>query len=132
MSVDARANILRIANSNPCSIKEIVPKLNLRTSSTLSLIEKMSEEGLINLETSYSKRGRPKKIMIPTALGREFLEGYEKLKIKPLKARKTDLKHALEDALYTRRLVKKGHSTFVLFMELNNIVHNIKVSAKTP
>lgn len=132
MLVDARARILKIANLNLCGVKEVVQKLDLRTSSTLSLLEKMSEEGLIRLENSHSKRGRPKKIIKPTALGYEFLEAFDKLKIKPLKAKRSDLKHAVDDALYARRLVEKGHSPFALFMELNNIARNIKVSAKTP
>lgn len=132
MSIDARARILEIANSNLCGVKEVVQKIDLRTSSTLSLLKRMSEEGLISLENGHPKRGRPKKIVKPTALGYEFLETYEKLKIKPLKAKKSDLKHAIEDALYTRRLVEKGHFPFALFMELNNIAYNIKISAKAP
>jgi len=90
----------------------------------------MREEGLISLESSPSERGRPKKIVKPTALGLEFLEIYEKLEAKPLQARKNDLKHAVDDALYARRLAEKGHSPFALFMELNDIASNIKISAK--
>jgi predicted ArsR family transcriptional regulator len=132
MSMDARASILRIAYSDLRGVKEVVQKIDLRTSNALLLLEKMSEEGLINLESKRSERGRPKKIVKPTALGYEFLQAYEKLKVKSLKSRKSDLKHAVDDALYTRRLVEKGHSPFALFMELNNIASNIKVSAKTP
>ena len=131
MSMDVRARILGIANSNPCGVKEVVEKLNIRASNALFLLEKMSEEGLISIEDRHSERGRPKKVVNPTALGCEFLEMYEKLRVKILKARKSDLKHAVDDALYTRRLVEKGHSSFALFMELNNIARNIKVSAKT-
>ncbi len=32
---------------------------------------------------------------------------------------------------YTKRLVENGHSPFKLFMELNEIAHNIKNSAET-
>jgi len=131
MSIDAEARILKMANSSLRGVREVAQKLNMRTSSALLLLEKMSEEGLINLEKRHSERGRPRKIVKPTALGCEFLETYERLKIKPLKAQKADLEHAVDDALYAKRLVERGHSPFELFMELNNIARNIKVSAKT-
>jgi len=130
MSVDARSKILKIVSSCLCGVKEVVQELDIRTSSTVALLEKMSEEGLISLENRYSRRGRPKKTIKPTALGCEFLEAFEKLKSKSLKARKNDLKHAVDDALYTRRLIEEGHSPFALFMELNNIAHNLKVSSE--
>jgi len=130
MQLDVRARILEIASSSLCGVREIVQRLDLRTSNALSLLEKMREEGLISLESSPSERGRPKKIVKPTALGLEFLEIYEKLEAKPLQARKNDLKHAVDDALYARRLAEKGHSPFALFMELNDIASNIKISAK--
>jgi len=130
MSLDVKAEILRKANANPCGVKDIVQKLDMRTSNALSLLERMTDEGLIKMEDRRSERGRPKKIVKPTALGHEFLEAYEKVKVKFLKARRIDLKHAVDDALYTRRLVERGHSTFALFMELNGIVCNIGVSTK--
>jgi DNA-binding PadR family transcriptional regulator len=130
MTIDARARVLKTTDSNPCGVKEVVQKLDLRASSVLSLLERMQEEGLIILESRHSGRGRPKKIVKPTVLGREFLEAYEKLKTKPLKAKKSDLRHAMDDALYAKRLVERGHSPFELFMELNNIVYNIKGSSE--
>lgn len=64
-------------------------------------------------------------------LGIEFLETYRELKMKPLKAKKEDLEHAVRDAAYTGRLVANGHSPFQIFMELNTIAHNIKISSET-
>jgi hypothetical protein len=48
----------------------------------------------------------------------------------PLRARKKDLERAAKDAAYTSRLVANGHSPFKLFMELNMIARNIKVSSE--
>lgn len=59
--------------------------------------------------------------MTCTSLGVEFLEPYRELKMKPLRARKADLEHAVSDALYTERLIRNGHSPFELFMELDTI-----------
>ena len=92
----------------------------------------MKDEGLIELQCAHTrKRGRPKKNITCAALGLEFLETYRKLKTKPLRARKEDLEHAVKDSLYTERLAANGHSPFKLFMELNTIVHNIKISSET-
>lgn len=133
MSLDQRAQILEAVVSDPCSVREIIQKIRGKTSYVISLLRTMKQERLIELQQiTYSRRGRPKKNITPTSLGFEFLETYRRLKMKPLRARKEDLEHAVKDALYTERLVANGHSPFKLFMELNTFVHNIKVSSETP
>lgn len=131
MSVDARAEILKIINASSCGVREIVQRLNLRTANVIALLKTMEEERLIVQKNRRSERGRPKKLVAPTPLGYEFLENYKMLTTKPLKARRIDFEHAANDALYTRRLLENGHSPFKLFMELNEIAHNIKVFAET-
>ena len=132
MSLDQRAQILETIVSNPCGVRETIQKMRGKTSYVVSLLRTMKQERLIQLQqTTHSRRGRPKKNVIPTSLGFEFLEIYRRLKMKPLRARKEDLEHAVKDALYTERLVANGHSPFKLFMELNTIAHNIKVSSET-
>ena len=133
MSSDQRAQILEAAASSPLGVRDLTRTLKWKTSNVVSLLRKMSEEQLIEFkQAAYSKRGRPKKTVTCTALGYEFLETYRKLRIKPLRARKEDLNHAAEDAAYAGRLVASGHSPFRIFMELNTIAHNIKVSSETP
>jgi DNA-binding PadR family transcriptional regulator len=93
----------------------------------------MKEEQLIEFQqTTHSKRGRPKKTTVCTPLGLEFLETYRKLGTKPLRARKEDLDRAAKDAEYASRLVADGHSPFQVFVELNMIARNIKLSSETP
>ncbi len=65
-----------------------------------------------------------------TVLGLDFLETYRRLDLKRLRARKADLDHAVEDALYAQRLVESGHSLFDLFVELNAVVGNIRDSSE--
>ena len=131
MLVDTRAKILEIVNANPCGVREIVQRLNLRASSIIALLKTMEDEGLTVQRNRRTERGRPKRLVTLTPLGYEFLENYRILAMKPLRARKTDLEHAEKDALYTKRLIENGHSPFKLFMELNEIAHNIKSSAET-
>jgi hypothetical protein len=69
--------------------------------------------------------------VISTPLGLDFLETHRKLRMKPLRARREDFEHAVRDALYAERLAARGHSSFELFLELNEIVCNIKSSSET-
>jgi len=132
MSLDQRAQVLETAVLTTCGVRDLVQTLEWKTSKVISLIRKMNEEGLINFQQAVSsRRGRPKKNLICTPLGIEFLEAYRKLKMKPLKARKEDLEHAVRDASYASRLVANGHSPFKIFMELNTIANNIKISSET-
>ena len=132
MSLDQRARILETAVSTTCGVRDLVQTLKWKTSKVVSLLREMNKEKLIDLQqVKHSRRGRPKKNIICTPLGFEFLETYQKLKIKPLRARKEDLEHAVRDASYASRLAANGHSPFQIFMELNTIAHNIKVSSET-
>ena len=132
MSLDQRAQILEAAVSTTCGVRDLVQVLEWKTSKVVSLLREMNKEQLIDFQqVKYSKRGRPKKNIICTQLGFEFLETYRKLKMKPLRARKEDLEHAVRDASYISRLVANGHSPFQIFMELNTIASNIKVSSET-
>jgi DNA-binding PadR family transcriptional regulator len=133
MSLDQRAQILNTVRSAPCGVRELIQKLRWRSSHVISLLEKMKDERLIESQRAHTrKRGRPKKNITCTPLGLAFLETHKKLQTKPLRARKEDLEHAVKDALYTERLAANGHSPFKLFMELNTIAHNIKVSSEAP
>jgi predicted transcriptional regulator len=132
MSLDQRAQILEIASSTTCGVRDLVQLLKWKTSKVISLLREMNKEKLIDLQQiTDSRRGRPKKNVMCTPLGFEFLETYRRLKMQPLRSRREDLEHAVKDALYTSRLVAKGHSPFQIFMELNTIARNIKVSSET-
>jgi DNA-binding MarR family transcriptional regulator len=131
MSLDQRAQILTAITSTTYGVKDLAQTLKWKTSNIVSLLRKMNEEHLIALQqVAHSKRGRPKKNILCTPLGFAFLATYDKLKMTPLKARKEDLVHAVKDAAYTSRLVNNGHSPFKIFMELNMIARNIKVSSE--
>jgi len=132
MSLDQRAQILEIAASTTCGVRDLIQLLKWKTSKVISLLREMNKEKLIELQQVVdSRRGRPKKNVTCTPLGFEFLEIYRRLKMQPLRSRREDLEHAVKDALYTSRLVANGHSPFQIFMELNVIARNIKVSSQT-
>ena len=131
MFLEQKAQVLEAAASASCGVRGVVQKLKCRTSSAISLLKEMEQEKLIELaHATCPRRGRPKKIVTCTALGFDFLETYRKVKMKPLRARREDLERAAKDALYAERLVAHGHEAFELFMELNAIASNIKISSE--
>ncbi len=132
MSLDEKAQVLETVMSSSSGVKDVVRTLPCRASRTISLLKEMEQERLIEFQhVTPSSRGRPKKIMVCTSLGSEFLETHRRLRMKPIRARKEDLDRAVQDALYAERLVGYGHSPFKLFMELNNIACYIKISSET-
>jgi predicted ArsR family transcriptional regulator len=131
MSLEQRAQVLEAVVSAPCGVRDVALALTCRASRVVSLLKEMEGERLIELEQAEpSKRGRPKKLMLCTPLGFEFLEAYKRVQLKPLRAREADLERAVNDALYAERLVSRGHDVFKLFMELNMIARNIEESSE--
>ena len=132
MFLEQKSQILQIAASGTCGIRDLARKLRWKTSTVVSLTKKMNEEKLIEFQAfRHTGRGRPKKTIECTPLGNEFLKNYRKLTMTPLKATKADFEHAKRDASYTQRLIENEHSPFELFMELNSIVRNIRNSSET-
>lgn len=131
LSLDQKAQVLEAAANAECGVRDITQRLTCNTSKVITLLKEMEEEGLIETRpTLCSKRGRPKKVIVHTPLGLELLEAYRKAAMKPLRARKADLKRAVSDAAYAERLVARGLSPFNLFMELNAVARNIEKSSK--
>jgi len=128
MFLDGRARVLEVVTSESCGVREIIQRLRWKALRVVSLLALMEDEGLLELRSVPEGRGRPKKKIVPTNLGLEFLEAYERVEAKPLRARRADLERAVQDALYVERLVASGHSEFKLFMELNAIVRSVSES----
>ena len=130
MSLEQRAKILQVVTSRVCGVRDNIKLLKLKSSIVVSLLRKMEEEKLVEVQFAKSpKKGRPKKYVSATSLGYDFLDSYRKLNLKRLASRKADFDHAVNDARYASRLAKNGHSTFLVFMELNTIASNIENSS---
>lgn len=128
MFLDERARVLELVASESCGVREVIQRLGWKASRVVSLLALMEGEELLELRSVPAGKGRPKKTVVPTNLGVEFLEAYRRLEAKPLRARRVDLERAVRDALYVERLVAAGHSAFKLFMELNMIVRSVDES----
>jgi DNA-binding MarR family transcriptional regulator len=132
MSLEQQAKILKTATQTPIGIRDLAHTLNMKTANAIALVNKMEQEQLIKTHSqTTNKKGRPKKLVTPTELGTEFLRTYQQLTLKPLRATKADLDHAVRDAQYAKRLVERGKDPFEVFMELNMIASNISKSSPT-
>lgn len=131
LKLDQRARVLKVVVSASCGVRDVIGRLGWKASRVVSLLAQMENEGLVEMRQEPSSgRGRPKKIVVSTGLGVEFLEAYRRLEVKPLRAQRVDLERAVRDALYAERLVAAGHSAFELFMELNMIVRSVGESGE--
>ena len=130
MSIQMKAELLRTINLNLLGIRDIVKELRIRPKNIISLVNKMEEEGLVRriIEKKETK-GRPKTIVLATSLGRDFLETYKKLELKPLRSKITDLHRARDDAEYVKRLISRNKSPYDFFLELNSIVRRNQQSS---
>lgn len=94
-----------------------------RPETIISLIREMENEGLLETSSQLTqKKGRPKRILKPTALGEEYLETFRRLMMKTLRASRNDLAKAKRDAEYVNRLIARGKNPYQAFAELNDLV----------
>jgi len=129
---DERVEILKTINANPCGVRELVHKLNWKTERVISLLKTMKEEGIIEfLESHTHSRGRPKKLVVASTLGIEFLETFEKCQRKIIQINHNDIKSAVHQANLAKKLEEYHVSPFQRFWELNSIALKIRNSITT-
>lgn len=123
MSVEVEAQILSIVKKHPAGVRELSKIMRRRIQTVVSTIKRMNAAGLVDVKPEENHgRGRPKQLISVTMLGDDYLETYEKLKIKRLRSNKNDLAKAKRDAEYVNRLVKRGKKPYDAFLELNSLV----------
>jgi len=104
MSTEIKAQLLDTIREESLGVREMARRFRKRPETIISLIREMENEGL--LETSsqlIQKKGRPKRILKPTALGEEYAK-------------------AKRDAEYVNRLIARGKNPYQAFAELNDLV----------
>jgi DNA-binding MarR family transcriptional regulator len=125
MSVEVEAQILSIVRKHPVGVRELSKIMRRRIQTVVSTIKSMNAAGLVDVKPEESHgRGRPRQLISVTTLGDDYLETYERLKIKRLRSNKNDLAKAKRDAEYVNRLVKRGKKPHEAFLELNRLVRS--------
>lgn len=123
MSLEVEIQILSTVKNHHAGVREISKMIRKRTQTVVSTIKKMNAAGLVKVEPEETnRRGRPRQIVKATKLGEDYLEAYNRLRLKPLRGTKNDLLKAKRDAEYVNRLVERGRDPYEAFLELNTLV----------
>ena len=123
MSLEVEVQVLSIVKKYPVGVRELSKIMRRRTQTVVSTIKMMNAAGLVDVRPEETRRrGRPRQIVKATMLGDDYLEAYNRLRIKPLRSNRNDLEKAKRDAEYVNRLVARGKVPYDAFLELNNLV----------
>ena len=123
MSLEVEVQVLSIVKKYPVGVRELSKIMRRRTQTVVSTIKMMNAAGLVDVRPEETRRrGRPRQIVKITMLGDDYLEAYNRLRIKPLRSNRNDLEKAKRDAEYVNRLVARGKVPYDAFLELNNLV----------
>jgi len=127
--LDEKATVLKAIKPNPCGVRELVEKLRWKTERVILLLKIMQEEGVIEFyENITQSRGRPKKLVVPSTLGGEFLEAFESCQRKAIQINHNDIKSAVYQAHLAKKLEEYHVSPFQRFWELNSIAFKLRNS----
>lgn len=123
MSLEVEVQVLSIVKKYPVGVRELSKIMRRRTQTVVSTIKMMNAAGLVDVRPEETRRrGRPRQIVKATMLGDDYLEAYNRLRIKPLRSNRNDLVKAKRDAEYVNRLVARGIEPYDAFLELNSLV----------
>ena len=123
MSLEVEVQVLSIVKKYPVGVRELSKIMRRRTQTVVSTIKMMNAAGLVDVRPEETRRrGRPRQIVKATMLGDDYLEAYNRLRIKPLRSNRNDLEKAKRDAEYVNRLVARGIEPYDAFLELNSLV----------
>jgi predicted ArsR family transcriptional regulator len=129
--IDLAATILSHCSEADLSVSELVGKMGGSHDRTMALIKELEAGSLLLPEASRKQGvGRPRQILRPTAIGKQFVREYNHLRALRLRSNENDIKKALHQAELTRRLVESGISPYARFQEVNKLARNIASTAK--
>jgi DNA-binding PadR family transcriptional regulator len=103
-------------------VRGMASTLHIGPSRLIHLLSDMRAHGLLEeARPARRGRGRPRRALKLTPLGRDYLRAWALLESSELRATAADLLRAASDGRYARRLSDRGHSTAELFLELNQV-----------
>ena len=117
-----RLAILRALSEPHSGVARMAKELRVGPSSLIGEMADMRESGLLDFGSARTgSRGRPRRSVVATALGTEYLRSHERLERIIPRSRRSDLRRAALDGEYAARLAAGGVSPYALFFELNAI-----------
>jgi DNA-binding MarR family transcriptional regulator len=130
-----RVAILRTISDKTCCVSDLIRELRVRNEKVVSLLRAMEKEGLVDFpknnncaRNNLTLKGRPKKIAVMTPLGQKLLEDYVKCERNIIQINANDIQSSIHQVSLRKSLEERNISVYERFLELNEIVYNIKNS----
>ena len=131
LQIDLASTILSYCNEADLSVSELTRKMGGHYENTMAQLKELKERSLLQSEILREQNvGRPKQLLRPTPIGKQFLRECERLRNLSLRSSDNDLRKALHQAELARKLVERGISPYERFQEINEIARNIASTAK--
>jgi len=131
--LEERVAILQAINGQPCGVSDLIKKLKFRNEKIVSLLKAMENEGLIDfMATSRgansTRRGRPKRIPVVTALGEQMIKDYIKCTRNIIQLNNNDIIRSMHQISLRKLLEENNISPYQRFFEVNEVAFRIKNS----
>jgi DNA-binding HxlR family transcriptional regulator len=124
--LENKVSVLGYLIKETCGVKELAENIVMHPKILIETLRELERDGHIAYKKLALSRGRPKKVPVITGLGCEFMKSYRELQSKRLKINRNDVKRAVLQAELAEKLVAKGISPYNRFLELTDIVLNIR------
>lgn len=124
--LENKVSVLRYLLKGTCGVKELAENIGMHPKILIATLRELERDGHITYKKQALSRGRPKKVPVITGLGCEFMKSYRELQNKRLKINHNDVKRAVLQTELAEKLVAKGISPYNRFLELTDIVLNIR------
>ena len=112
-------------------VRDLIAATGWKPSRVLDMLEKLEREGLVQCEQEAPHgRGRPRKLIRLTELGRKFLASFRDCNRLRLRTGPSDVSRAVRQARDVEELVKSGRSPYQMLWEIDEIVRAVRDSAK--
>ena len=122
-------HVLKICAADRYSMRELLNKLRQNYDKSYYIIKELKKYGLIRFSNQKNSRGRPSKIIIPTSLGKEFLDSYLKDQLKRIQLTDENVRKAIYLAGFADYLEESGVNLYDRLSEMNELAFSIRGSA---
>jgi DNA-binding PadR family transcriptional regulator len=128
--LDSEMRLLELCSRRQLGVREILTNLGGSHTGNMHLIKELERSGSLELIRSQNGRGRPKRIVTLSPLGIAMLDKLRSINEMMIKMNSNDMHTAVEQLRLRNRIVDSGLDPYERFMEMNEIVLNIRNSAE--
>ena len=127
--LDSEIRLLELCSGKRLGVREILSILGGSRTSSMRLIRELERVGALELTRFPKGRGRPKKIVALSPLGRAMLDKMRLVNEMMIKMNASDIRNAVEQLRLRNRIVDSGVDPYERFIEMNELAVSIRDSA---